>query len=191
MFPMLSTVNLAGNDISKALGWTGCGGIRSIDISGNRIRSIAAGDLVPLTALTSLRLADNGLKQLGGLAPLQTLQVLDLTGNRVHDMVEIEKLAALPYLADLRLQGNPVCRRQLYRLAVLRHLDLLHRLDDTPATDEEKQRASAMFDGDEGGGHGGGGGMPGVGGGLGHTTPGGTVTYYTADSPHRGGAGGG
>lgn len=146
--PSLKILHLSHNDITRVSGLSVCPSLRELRLNGNRIKQLDDDAFVGLTALRELILAENSIRQLSPLTVLQNLQVLNLASNRVADMGEVEKLAALPYLADLNLVSNPVSRRQLYRPAVLRHLDLLHRLDGKDVSSDEKERVSATFDGD-------------------------------------------
>ena len=56
-----------------------------------------------------LHLAYNSVSDLSQLSMLDQLQVLDVEGNDVDDLVQVQNLAFCSRLHSLSLQGNPVC----------------------------------------------------------------------------------
>uniref|UniRef100_A0A665URA0 Leucine rich repeat containing 56 n=2 Tax=Echeneis naucrates TaxID=173247 RepID=A0A665URA0_ECHNA len=69
-------------------------------------------DLDGITTISSLKelyVAYNSLSDLSPLAMLENLQVLDLEGNDVDDLVQIQYLGLCANLQRLTLEGNPVC----------------------------------------------------------------------------------
>lgn len=85
--------------------------------------------LSTLTRLQNLRLEDNLIKNLA-LPPaalagdssspvvcLPSLSLLQLAGNRLIDVADVDKLAALPGLTEVTLAGNPVAKKQVGLLA--------------------------------------------------------------------------
>lgn len=85
-----------------------------------------------LLSLEELYLPFNDVEDCTALALHDTLRVLDLESNRVHDVAEIETLGTCPHLLALTLTGNPVARASDYYVAVSRHLTNLELLDDSP-----------------------------------------------------------
>ena len=68
--------------------------------------------LAGLPALRELRLAECGLRSLAGLAAAPRLQCADLSGNRVADVAEFDRLGDMVTLWELTLANNPVARKQ-------------------------------------------------------------------------------
>lgn len=58
-----------------------------------------------------LYLAYNNVSQLSQVGMLENLQLLDLEGNNVEDLVQVQYLALCAKLQTLILEGNPVCAR--------------------------------------------------------------------------------
>lgn len=56
-------------------------------------------------------LAYNSISQLSQVGMLDNLQLLDLEGNDVEDLVQVQYLALCGKLQTLILEGNPVCVR--------------------------------------------------------------------------------
>lgn len=58
-----------------------------------------------------LYLAYNSISQLSQVGVLENLQLLDLEGNDVEDLVQVQFLGLCEKLQTLILEGNPVCAR--------------------------------------------------------------------------------
>lgn len=78
-----------------------------------------------------LLLHNNHVSKIGeGLAEaLGSLEYLVLTGNRVAQLAEVDRLAGLAKLDTLTLIGNPVAKRRYYREYVIHKLPQLRVLD--------------------------------------------------------------
>ncbi|CAG02391.1 unnamed protein product, partial [Tetraodon nigroviridis] len=63
------------------------------------------------SSLKELYLAYNSVSQLSQVGMLENLQLLDLEGNDVADLVQVQYLALCAKLQTLILEGNPVCVR--------------------------------------------------------------------------------
>ncbi|XP_028409473.1 leucine-rich repeat-containing protein 56-like [Dendronephthya gigantea] len=97
-----------------------------------------------LCSIQELYLAYNDITEVSPLTMLDNLQVLDLEGNLVEDIAQVEFLVLCPELKRLTLEGNPVCMKprpdsspltQLdynYRVEVHKALPKLTFLDDEP-----------------------------------------------------------
>ncbi|KAI8620990.1 hypothetical protein BC830DRAFT_1096204 [Chytriomyces sp. MP71] len=64
------------------------------------------GSIAP--SLKELYLANNEISDISSIGMLEYLEILDLEGNAIDDLEQIEQLALCPALASLTLQGNPV-----------------------------------------------------------------------------------
>ncbi|XP_039175437.1 leucine-rich repeat-containing protein 9 isoform X3 [Crotalus tigris] len=102
-------------------------------LNGNQIKEIQG--LTSLKRLKELNLADNNISKIGNrLDPSESIEKLNLSGNRICSFKEITNLARLPCLTDLCLsdpqyEANPVCHLCNYATHVLYHIPLLQRLD--------------------------------------------------------------
>ncbi|XP_063150021.1 leucine-rich repeat-containing protein 9 [Candoia aspera] len=102
-------------------------------LNGNQIKEIQG--LTSLQRLKELNLADNNISKIGNcLDPSESIEKLNLSGNRICSFKEITHLARLPRLTDLCLndpqyEANPVCHLCNYATHVLYHIPLLQRLD--------------------------------------------------------------
>lgn len=82
----LSSLNLADNMIDSVLGiYTHLGQILFLNLSRNRLESIC------------------------GLERLMALERVDLRNNVIEDPAEISRLALLPNVSDVYVEGNPFC----------------------------------------------------------------------------------
>ena len=91
-----------------------------------------------LVRLTELYASFNDIKDVGPLAELDFLEVLDLEANRVEDEDAPDYLNACPALRELSLEGNPIAKRASYRRDVCVAVKRLRTLDDAPVTDADR-----------------------------------------------------
>jgi Leucine-rich repeat (LRR) protein len=59
------------------------------------------------------------LRSTEGLEKLYSLEQLDLSHNRLTEYEEVSRIASLPCLTTLKLEGNPIAKLQKYRITVL------------------------------------------------------------------------
>ena len=85
-------------------------------------------------------LAFNDITDLSPCSMLEHLTCLDLEGNLIDDLQQVEFLTLCTKLANLTLYGNPICAKTYdrdsaysYRHATLKLLPALSVLDDEPA----------------------------------------------------------
>ena len=71
---------------------------------------------------------------------LERLQSLFMSGNRVPEFWEVDRLSELPHLMEIALMNNPVSRKPNYRNAIIKRLPALIVLDGKEITPEERQR---------------------------------------------------
>ncbi|XP_054674407.1 uncharacterized protein LOC129203633 [Grus americana] len=92
------------------------------DVSGNAIAQL--GPLAALKALTVLNLSRNRIASLEPLGSCHNLQSLNLAGNRVSSLQQLRCLTGLRRLESLRLRdplarlANPLCAAPAYRAAL-------------------------------------------------------------------------
>jgi hypothetical protein len=71
--------------------------------------------------------------------------VLYLHGNRIADVREIAKLAALPRLKKLTIHGNPIAERRGYRPTVASMLPQVQNLDFGAITKVDRDVVATFF----------------------------------------------
>nr|XP_019957686.1 PREDICTED: leucine-rich repeat-containing protein 56 isoform X2 [Paralichthys olivaceus] len=107
-----------------------------------------------LSCLKELYVAYNSISHLSQLGMLENLQLLDLEGNDVDDLVQVQYLGLCNKLQKLTLEGNPVCVRPTptatqtsdyrYRAAVRELVPQLHYLDNIRIEDDGLSCSSVM-----------------------------------------------
>jgi len=119
----------------------------AIDLSENRISSLE--NIPRLKRLSHLNLTRNLLERIDGrnlhrnVPHLQSLIVMD---NRLSRFAEIQALGeGCPELRFLSLIGNPVIRRQHYRLYTIAKIPSLKVLDFSKIQTTERERAKRLF----------------------------------------------
>ena len=71
---------------------------------------------------------------------LERLQSLFVSGNRILEFWEVDRLSELPHLMEISLMNNPVSRKPNYRTAIIKRLPALIVLDGKEITSEERMR---------------------------------------------------
>ncbi|XP_040184540.1 leucine-rich repeat-containing protein 56 isoform X2 [Rana temporaria] len=94
-------------------------------------------------SLKELYLAYNDLRDLSQVSMLENLEVLDLEGNNIDQISELQYLALCSNLTTLTIEGNPVCGRPSpegttpadynYRVVIKKIIPQIQYLDDAPA----------------------------------------------------------
>ncbi|KAF7283031.1 hypothetical protein GWI33_001562 [Rhynchophorus ferrugineus] len=107
---MLEALYLRKNNISEISGFPGDSlhNIRTLDLSGNKIRTIRTGMFNGLPKLGYLNCSHNAIEtvMVTGVLSLSSLHVLDLSYNNISDFDYNLLLGRLPALAYLRLENN-------------------------------------------------------------------------------------
>eukprot|EP00656_Telonema_subtile_P052129 TRINITY_DN7179_c0_g1_i1.p1 TRINITY_DN7179_c0_g1~~TRINITY_DN7179_c0_g1_i1.p1 ORF type:complete len:462 (-),score=143.68 TRINITY_DN7179_c0_g1_i1:189-1574(-) len=102
--------------------------LRKISASNNQIRSLDP--LVGLHALTELRLTNNKIVTLpASLSRNAQLKIVDLGGNLLQRLTDIEPLWQLPDLKTLNLAGNPLAESDVYSVELIKLMPQLKQLD--------------------------------------------------------------
>ncbi|XP_026830571.1 uncharacterized protein F09G8.5 isoform X5 [Ooceraea biroi] len=91
-----------------------------------------------------LSLSINNINTLADFQYCHKLQDLFIRRNNIKDLNEVCYLQGLPNLRNLWLGENPCAEKEGYRLAVLRALPNLQKLDDKVVTPEEIQAAMTI-----------------------------------------------
>lgn len=104
--PRLTSLNLSSNELTSMAGVGALVSLTALDLSSNRIRRIEGLSALPRLAVA--RLAHNAIELLSGLASLRAgpLRELDLRGNSVDALHELEFLDGLDAL-EVRPNAGP------------------------------------------------------------------------------------
>lgn len=139
-FALDSILLLQLRDLGLAeLGCLGeCLGLEWLDLSGNALTQL--GPLASLRQLAVLNVANNLLTSLEPLAACESLRRLNVAGNLLATSGQLQCLAGLPSLQDLRLRDplarltNPLCASPAYGAAVRELLPRLRVIDGQRVT---------------------------------------------------------
>ncbi|XP_020379800.1 leucine rich repeat containing 51 isoform X1 [Rhincodon typus] len=72
------------------------------------------------------------------------LQILNLHGNQISELYEVDKLASLPHLRSLTLHGNPLELVKGYRSYVVGTVPQLKSLDYSTITKQDRSTATVL-----------------------------------------------
>ncbi|RVE56713.1 hypothetical protein OJAV_G00224130 [Oryzias javanicus] len=164
-YESLSKLSLDYNSISEITGLEQCCRLTHLSLAHNKISRISGLDDLPLTYLC---LRENQLCKIEGLENVKSLQVLDLSLNRVTCLTGLQSLQLLcsinleknqiseiheckhihnlQLLRDLNLLENPLQEQPNYRLAVIFLLQQLTMLDQEVVTAEDKVTSVNKYD---------------------------------------------
>ncbi|KAH8324853.1 hypothetical protein KR074_008083 [Drosophila pseudoananassae] len=143
----LKCLFLQNNLITKIENLGSCPELDTVNLSSNHIRKIEniGTDILPV--LNTLNIASNYLKDAESLSDLvqcKTLSVLDLSNNRIDDILIVKIFEQMPNLKVLVLQGNPVVSRlPQYRKTLILACKELTYLDSRPVFARDRACAEA------------------------------------------------
>lgn len=152
LFPILSS--LSHLDLSSNLlvsvppGLELLHDLTSLDLSDNMIDSVL-GIYRHLGQVLAINLAHNRLESLCGLERLRALERIDVRDNILEDSTEISRLATLPNVTEVWVEGNPFCEfEEDYRIRCFEFFwkessNIL--LDGTPPGVYEKRQMSSCI----------------------------------------------
>ncbi|EDV98952.1 GH13316 [Drosophila grimshawi] len=138
---------LQNNLIKRIDNLSFCQDLDTLNLSSNHIRKIEniGSDILPV--LNTLNISSNYLKDIEGLADLvncKNLAVLDLSNNRIDDILVVKIFEQMPCLKVLALQGNPVVSRlPQYRKTLILSCKELTYLDVRPVFPRDRACAEA------------------------------------------------
>ena len=142
--PHLKRLLATNNNIQRVEFLETLNQIVELDLSGNKIREIHPHSFASHPNLRCLRLTDNMIKSLANLTRLGKLQALHLGGNRVSEVFEVEKIADMGSLVEIVLMANPMSRKAMYRVGIIKRMPQLIFLDDKEVSMEEKERVELI-----------------------------------------------
>ncbi|KAL0956274.1 hypothetical protein HGRIS_002432 [Hohenbuehelia grisea] len=121
----------------------------SLNLSDNMIDSVL-GIYMNLGQVLHLNLSHNRLDSICGLERLRALERVDLRNNYLEDSAEVGRLATLPNVAEIYIEGNPfVDTEENYRVTCFNYFWKEGRsivLDGAPPSFYEKRSLSATPD---------------------------------------------
>lgn len=122
--PLDSLTSLTHLDLSNNLlvsvppGLSALYNLVSLNLADNMINSVL-GIYAHLGQVLTINLCNNRLENICGLERLVALERVDLRGNLIQDPGEIGRLALLPNIAEIRVNGNPmVTMDEQYRVHI-------------------------------------------------------------------------
>ena len=148
LLPEVTTLDLSYNDITHIVHLHNCRGLRTLDLSHNRVRVLSNLDRV-LGNVLELDLSYNHISNLDGIQKLYSLISLNLAGNKIDDVVEVRHLSRLPCLEQVTLSTNPIAEQSMYRIFVYAQLlcdgRMMNSSRDVPMLDNEPMTRNEIF----------------------------------------------
>ncbi|KAK9762964.1 hypothetical protein K7432_010779 [Basidiobolus ranarum] len=89
--------------------------LKSLNLSHNMISNVSGIDHI-LGNISVLDLSHNKLKSLCGLQKLWSLMFINVRGNDIADIGEVGRLAELPSIQEIYVEGNPLTQKTDYRI---------------------------------------------------------------------------
>jgi len=138
---------LSTNLIDRMSSLAGMENLKILSLSRNVLKKSEKLDEVGGT-LEELWLSYNSISSLDGLAPCTALRVLYIGNNKISDWAEVDKLAALPNLKDVLLQGNPIYDAApdpaTARCMFIKRCPNVDKLDNILILASERERAKTL-----------------------------------------------
>lgn len=145
--PKLKSLFLQNNLISKIENLDECKELDTLVLSHNYIKSLenCCKDFLPV--LNTLNVSHNQLKDVDGLRILkhcENVSILDLSFNKIDDIMVVKVLGEMPILHVLTLTGNPVINAITnYRKTMILECKSLTYLDSRPVFPRDRACAEA------------------------------------------------
>lgn len=91
-----------------------------------------------ITSITTLYMSNNSIENIAGIQQFTALRSLSLANNLIRYVHSLLPLQGLEQLETLSLEGNPVCAMAYYRDKVIHYCRVLRSLDGCIITPEER-----------------------------------------------------
>jgi hypothetical protein len=145
--PLLKSLFLQNNLISKIENLGSCRELDTLVLSHNYIKELENCDASVLPVLNTLNISHNQLRFVEGLEVLKgcaNLSILDLSFNKIDDIMIVKVLAEMPSLHVLTMTGNPVLNNITnYRKTMVLECKSLTYLDSRPVFPRDRACAEA------------------------------------------------
>lgn len=168
--PALVSLDVSNNALADATGFSGLNALRVLTINGNTVITTLA-DLGELPALERLSAKDCGLTDTNGLeglssacknvdfsgnqigdlsgfataaASLSGLKTLNLSGNALDSLDQLESLAKLSALTDIDLSDTPIADTDAFKTEVVLRLPGVTTISGEAVTDEDRDAAKEL-----------------------------------------------
>lgn len=125
--PYLKFFSVSHNGLARFDSLENLPSLRDLDLSYNKLRKLESPFEMPQVRF--LKIGFNALRTLSYFEGFPGLQMLSINNNRIADFTEIDKIAKLRELADLNLCNNPVTKKHMYRVNIIKRLKGLVLLD--------------------------------------------------------------
>lgn len=119
LLPHIESLVLNNNALSEILNVTLLPRLSQLHLASNNFINLPNNLHTKLGNIVFIDLSQNKLTSLSAFSKLYSLEVLDVSCNRIEDIEEIKNIGHLPCLESLRLTGNPVSTIVDYRVKVL------------------------------------------------------------------------
>ncbi|OWZ16659.1 hypothetical protein PHMEG_0009521 [Phytophthora megakarya] len=138
-------LDLSGNAVERLDGLQIFTQLQTLAIPRNHLKTLST-PLFVLKGLTHLDLSGNFITHLPrAFSGLKLLEDLNLSGNNLGTMGEVDVLAPLSNLLSCSLAANPFCRLPTYKDYVICKIRSLERLDDVEISRVARDRAAKRF----------------------------------------------
>ena len=144
----LTRLNLAGNAIQTVEHISQLHALQELDLSRNSLHTNGVQELEKLStgSLKHLSLAGNFIQHIPHcLKTVVSLETLDLSGNSISQLRELQVLSGLVQLHSLSMQGNPMCELPHYREYASYMCRSVCTLDTRAVTDAHRDAAIERF----------------------------------------------
>ena len=119
----LKIFNASNNDIVKIDSLEKLRSLAQLDLSKNRIKQVDAGSFIQgFHVISCLKLEENVIRNLNNFEKLERLQSLFMSGNRLAEVWEADKLSELPHLMEVTFMNNPMARKPNFRTSIIKRL---------------------------------------------------------------------
>ncbi|KAK1947733.1 Centriolin [Phytophthora citrophthora] len=141
----LVQLDLSGNAVERLDGLQVFTQLQTLAMPRNHLKTLSA-SLFSLKGLTHLDLSGNFIAHLPrAFSGLTMLEVLNLAGNSLGTLREVDVLAPLSNLISCNLAANPFCRLPTYKDYVVCKIHSLERLDEVDISQVARDRAAKRF----------------------------------------------
>ncbi|KAL3666800.1 hypothetical protein V7S43_008420 [Phytophthora oleae] len=141
----LVQLELSGNAVERLDGLQVFTQLQTLAMPRNHLKTLSA-SLFSLKGLTHLDLSGNFIVHLPrAFSGLTMLEMLNLAGNNLGTLREVDVLAPLANLVSCSLAANPFCRLPTYKDYVICKIRSLERLDEVAISQVARDRAAKRF----------------------------------------------